>query len=196
MRAAIYIRVSTTEQNYENQKPAIEKYAERRGFEIVAEYAEEASAWRNGHQKELSRLLKDAGAGEFDVLLVWALDRLSREGALKILVLIKRLKDLGVKVISLSESWTEAPSEVEDILYALMGWVAQSESRRISERTKAGIARKKAGGGLVGRKPGAKDKRKRKTEGYRLRQARDRLARAGENNIENLNKSTKTNPVE
>jgi len=176
--AAIYIRVSTTEQTYDNQKPAIERFAQSRGYRIVAEYAEEASAWKAGHQKELGRLIRDADNREFEILLVWALDRLSREGALKILVIVKKLRDLGIKVISMSEPWTEAPSEVEDILYALMGWVAQSESRRISERTKAGIARKKAGGGSVGRKLGSKDKKKRKTDGYRLDQARRRIARA------------------
>ena len=95
-------------------------------------------------------------------MLVWALDRLSREGPLAILTLVNRLKTFGVKVISYQESWTEAPGELGELLYALAGWVARMESQRRSERTKAGLARVVAQGKKLGRPKGAKDKRKRK----------------------------------
>ena len=95
-------------------------------------------------------------------MLVWALDRLSREGALAILSLIEKLSACGVKVLSYQESWTEAPGELGDLLFALTGWVARMESQRRSERTKAGLARVKAQGKKLGRPKGTKDKRKRK----------------------------------
>ncbi len=79
-------------------------------------------------------------------MLVRALDRLNREGALAILSLVHRLSTYGVKVLSYQESWTEAPGEVAELLYALTGWVARMESQRRSERTKAGLARVKARG--------------------------------------------------
>lgn len=94
-------------------------------------------------------------------MLVWALDRLSREGPLAILTLVNRLKQYGVKVISYQESWTEAPGELADLLFALTGWVARMESQRRSERTKAGLARVKAMGKILGCPTGAKDKRRR-----------------------------------
>ena len=73
------------------------------------------------------------------MLLVWALDRLSREGAAAILNLIDAFKVYGVRVISYQEAWTEAPGQIGEILYAITGWVARMESQRRSERTKAGI---------------------------------------------------------
>ncbi|MFC1956164.1 recombinase family protein, partial [Chloroflexota bacterium] len=58
------------------------------------------------------------------------------------------------------ESWTEAPGELGELLYALSGWVARMESERRSERTKAGLARLVARGKRLGRPPGSKDKKK------------------------------------
>ena len=84
-------------------------------------------------------------------MLVWALDRLSREGALAILTLVHRLRVYGVKVISYQESWTEAPGEPGELLFAIAGWVARMESQRRSERTKAGLARARAQGKRLGR---------------------------------------------
>jgi putative DNA-invertase from lambdoid prophage Rac len=125
-------------------------------------YSENESAWKAGHQKVLADLLDDARKREFDTLLVWALDRLSREGSLAILSLIHRLKTFGVKVISIQESWTEAPGELADVLYAIAGWVAQMESQRRSERTKAGLEWVRAAGKILGRPKGAQDSHKRK----------------------------------
>ena len=67
-----------------------------------------------------------------------------------------------MKVISYQESWTEAPGELGELLYALAGWVARMESQRRSERTKAGLARVVAQGKKLGRPKGSKDKRKRR----------------------------------
>jgi putative DNA-invertase from lambdoid prophage Rac len=172
MKAALYLRVSTTEQDTANQLPALEEYARRRGFEIVQTYSEKESAWKNGHQVELASLFEDARRGKFDVVLVWALDRLSREGALAILSLVDRLKKYGAKVISLQESWTEAPGDLADILYAIAGWVAKMESERRSARTIAGLQRIKANGKALGRPKGSKDKRQRSRRGYLLRYAK------------------------
>ena len=60
MKAACYLRVSTTDQTAENQLPALEAYASSRGYRIVATYQESESGWRAGHQAELRRLLEDA----------------------------------------------------------------------------------------------------------------------------------------
>jgi putative DNA-invertase from lambdoid prophage Rac len=178
MRCAIYARVSTLEQEEKNQLPAINALIKRRDFEPVRTYQEAASAWKDGHQIEFSRLLKDAAAGEFQGLVVWSLDRITREGPSKILQIIDRLERSGITVYSVQEPWTEAPNEVRPLLLAVIGWVAQLESKRRSERTKAGLLRRKLGGGRLGRQPGSKDRRKRRTDGYLLRQARDRIRRA------------------
>lgn len=161
-RTCIYSRVSTGQQETDNQIMVLTSWADQRGYEVVNIYKEEESAWRSGHQKELATLIADARKGRFQMVLVWALDRLNREGALAILSLVQKLSTCGVKVLSYQESWTEAPGEVAELLYALTGWVARMESQRRSERTKAGLARVKAQGKCLGRPPGSRDRRKRK----------------------------------
>ncbi len=81
-RAAIWLRVSDSGQHAENQLPDLEAWAQRRELEIVQVYQLQESAWRGAHQKVLTEVYEDARRGKFQVLLVWALDRLSREGPL------------------------------------------------------------------------------------------------------------------
>ncbi len=162
MKVAIYARVSTTDQSTANQIIDLENYAARLDYQVVAEYQEQETAWRQGHQAELARLLDDAHKWKFDIVLVWSLDRLTREGPLSILKLVDRFKQMGVKVLSYKESWTAAPGELGDLLYAITGWVGRFESNRRSEATKAGLARRRAEGKRLGRPPGSKDGRKRK----------------------------------
>ena len=149
-------------QDNTNQLAVLIEWANQRGYEVVKIYEEEESAWKNGHQRELANLIADARKRRFQAVLVLALDRLSREGALAILSLVQKLSVHGVKVLSYQESWTEAPGEMAELLYALTGWVARMESQRRSERTKAGLARVRAQGKLLGRPLGSKDRKKRK----------------------------------
>jgi len=162
MRAALYLRVSSSEQETANQRPALDGLAVRLGFEVVEVYQENESAWKNGHQHELARLIEDSYKGKFEAVLVWALDRLSREGPLAILTLVDKLKRYGVRVISYQESWTEAPGELADILFAICGWVARMESERRSERTKAGIERARLQGSPIGKRGPDRRQRKRR----------------------------------
>jgi DNA invertase Pin-like site-specific DNA recombinase len=85
MKVCIYSRVSTGEQDTRNQSSVLADWASQRDFEVVKIYEEEESAWRNGYQRELANLIIDARKRKFQIVLVWALDRLSREGALAIL---------------------------------------------------------------------------------------------------------------
>ena len=127
----IYLRVSSSEQTTENQLPALQKWGTDRGHEMVAVYAENESAWQSGHQRELSRLFADLPKRKVDICLVWALDRLTREGIAKIFELIK-FKFYSVRVISYQESWTEQSGPMADLLYAITAWVAEFESKRRS----------------------------------------------------------------
>jgi len=162
VKTVIYARVSTDAQDADNQIAQLVSWAASRGCEVTETYKESESAWRNGHQRELVNLIADAKKRRFQAVLVWALDHLSREGALAILSLVQKLSTCEVKVLSYQESWTEAPGELAELPYALTGWVAKMESQRRSERTKAGLARVKAQGKRLGRPPGSKDRRKRK----------------------------------
>ena len=170
-KAAILARVSDAGQHSENQFPDLIAWAQRRGLEVVVTYQFQESAWKGAHQKQLSQVYRDARAGKFQVLLVWALDRLSREGPLATLEIVHRLGKSGVQVWSYQEPWTEAGGELLDLLLAIAGWVARMESNRRSERTKAGLARAVAQGKRLGRPKGSKDSKKRKRSGYFARYA-------------------------
>ena len=162
MRAVIYCRVSTHEQNTDNQLSVLQQWCQHRNFDLIDVYQEQETAWKAGHQRELARLVADAYKRKFDVLLVWALDRISRQGALSILEFVHKLNKWGIKTLSYQESWTEAPGELGELLFALTGWVARMESQRRSERTKAGIERSRQDNGHWGRPKGSLDKKKRK----------------------------------
>lgn len=168
MKVCIYSRVSTCRQDADNQTMAITEWANQRGLEVVKVYEESESAWKAGHQAELAQLKTDAARRRFDIVLVWALDRLSREGALAILSLVNRLKQCGVRIISYQEPWTEALGEIAEILYSITGWVARMESQRRSERTKAGLAKAIACGKKLGRPKGSVDKKRRKKRSPKL----------------------------
>lgn len=159
MRAVIYARVSTDEQDYTQQVKTLEGWARSRGWDLVGVYTENASAWSAGHQAELARIFDDARRRKFELVIVWALDRVCREGSLAILERVHRLALFGVKLISYQEAWTEAPGEFGELLLAITGWVARMESTRKSERVKASLKRPEVAARVGKRGP---DKRKRK----------------------------------
>ncbi len=176
MKAAIWLRVSTTEQDESNQLPALERFAAHHGHEITTTYELEESAWNGGngvYKTTLQRALDDAWQGKFSVIIVWALDRLTRDGAEGALRIIRMFRERGCTVVSVQESWLNGSAEVQDVLVAFAGWMAQQESARRSERVKAGIAKRRAAGLPVGgRKPGSKDKAPRDPRGYEAAWAR------------------------
>jgi DNA invertase Pin-like site-specific DNA recombinase len=178
-RAAVWRRVSTGEQDTSNQAPAIEQFAAHHGYEVVKTYELHDSAWNGGkdggeYKRALTQALDDAHRGEFSILIVWALDRLTRGGAEDALRLLRKFRERGVSVVSVQESWLSGSPEIQDMIVAFAGWVAQQESARRSERIKAGLARRAKAGKPVGRQPGAKDRKPRKRSGYVARWERER----------------------
>ncbi len=183
-KAAVWMRVSTTDQETDNQAPDLERFADHHGYRVVKTYSVAESAWNGGkdageYRAALQGALDDAWSGEFSVLIVWALDRITREGAEGASRIIRQFRERGCAVLSVKESWLNASPEVQDVLVAFAGWMAQQESARRSERVKAGLERRRAEGKPVGRQPGAKDKGPRKRsgdvqrwEGQREREAR------------------------
>lgn len=177
--AGVWMRVSTDEQHSGNQLPDIEQFAAHHGYRITETYALDDSAWNGGkdngeYRAALQRALDDAWRGKFSVLIVWALDRLTRGGAEDALRLIRQFRERGCVILSIKESWLNGSAEVQDVLVAFAGWMAQQESDRRSARIKAGLARRKADELPIGRQPGAKDKTKRRRSGYVARYERER----------------------
>ena len=182
INAAVWFRVSTGAQEADNQVPDVERFAEHHGYTVAERYTVSDSAWKDGGGREYRETLKraedDAHAGRFGVLIVWSLDRIVRLGAEDALRIMRRFRERGCMVVSVKESWLNASPEVQDIMVAFAGWMAQRESERRSERTKAGLERRKREGKPVGRQPGSTDKKPRKRSGYVARWERERGAAA------------------
>jgi DNA invertase Pin-like site-specific DNA recombinase len=170
VKAAVWLRVSAGHQDSENQVPDVEQFAGHHGYEVAQTYTVSDSAWKNGggaeYKKTLQCALDDAWAGKFSVLIVWALDRIVRNGAEEALRIFRQFNDRGCTVVSVKESWLNGSPEVQEILIAFGGWMAKRESDRRSERIRAGLARRRSEGKPVGRQPGVKDKKTRKRSGY------------------------------
>src|SRR5436305_2277494 len=155
VRCAIYARVSTADQSLENQLPQLLEFAACSGWEITQVYTDEASA-KNGNRPGFRSMMEDASRRKFYVLLFWALDRLTREGLRKTIHCLQRLDDAGVTFRSFTEQYLDTCGIFRDVVIGLMATLAQQERIRISERTRAGLARVRKNGTRLGR-PQLKD---------------------------------------
>jgi DNA invertase Pin-like site-specific DNA recombinase len=153
MRAFLYARVSTNDkgQDAENQLPDMRREAERRSWKLKREYIENVSAAGTKVREQFDEMLAACDRREADVILIWALDRFSREGPLKTMLLLDRLQRAGVRVRSLKEPWLDPDSPTYDLLLPIFAWIAKQESLRLGERTKAGMARARVKGKEFGR---------------------------------------------
>jgi DNA invertase Pin-like site-specific DNA recombinase len=167
--AAIWARVSTDAQEVDNQLPDIERLCQHRSLTVTRRYVlSDVSASNGAHKEMLDARLGFTHAGHFNVVVVWAADRLSRGGIEELLRIIRELRERNVALISVNEPWLSGSDATTELLAAIAAWVAEQESRRRSERVKAGLARRRAQGKPIGgavSKRG-KDKRKRRTDGY------------------------------
>jgi len=149
MRCAIYARVSTLDQQPENQLAELRRYVEARGWTAV-EYVDRGVSGVKDRRPALDRLVADARRRRFDVIACWRLDRLGRN--LRHLVTLgDELQALGVGLVSLGESIdTTTPSG--RLLFGILATLAAFERDRLRERTIAGLQRARAQGVRLGRR--------------------------------------------
>jgi len=152
MRAAIYARVSTKDkgQDVENQLAQLRRYASEQNWE-VALFIDYESA-KTASRAQFQELFAAASRREFGVVLVWALDRFTREGVAETFIHIKRLLEFGVQFESYTEAHFRTTGPAGELMIAIAAWIAKQERIRISERTKAGLATARAKGKTLGRK--------------------------------------------
>ena len=168
MKVAIYARVSSDDKGQDplNQLLELREFAARQGWTVIREYTDEATA-KNGERTGFKEMWVDVGKHRFDLLLFWSLDRLTREGTYRTLTCLRRLTDAGVKFKSYTEQYIDSLGAFSDAIIGVLATVAAQERIRISERTKAGLARTRAQGTRLGRPTAHVDLRK-------LRRLRDR----------------------
>lgn len=180
MKAAFYLRVSTDRQKTDNQLPDLERLAKERNYDVIRISRESETAWKKGHQHELAELRVAARRHEFDVLIVWDLDRLTRQGIAAIFNVVEEFETYGLKVVSYNQPWVEQINDWSRPLFlAIKGFIDKYESDQKRLRINAGIARVRALGKHIGRPKGRKDGPgvKRKRSGYFARQERERESR-------------------
>ena len=156
-RVAIYARVSTEDrgQDPENQLMQLRAWCGAVGHQIVGEYIDHASGVESPSKRpKFAELTEHAHRRRFDLVLVWALDRLSREGMVPTITHLQRLASYGVAFHSYTEPMLSTDNElVRDIVLAVMASLAKAERQKISERTRAGLQRARAKGKRLGRTP-------------------------------------------
>jgi DNA invertase Pin-like site-specific DNA recombinase len=150
MRVAIYARVSTKDkgQDTENQLHQLREFAERHGT-IYKVYTDQESGGK-ADRTEFKALLLEAYQKKFDLVVFWRLDRFSREGALATLRYLKELKDHGVNYKSFTEPYLDSLGPFGDVIVSMLATIAAQDLIKISENTKAALAKKKAAGVKLG----------------------------------------------
>ena len=155
MRVAIYTRLSPNPYKVDtiNQERDLTEFARRNSWEIIKIYTDiHVSGSKKGKERsQFSEMMNDASQRKFDLVLFWALDRLSREGAFETLQYLKQLDSWGVGFRSYTEQYLDSCGMFKDAVIAIMGVVAKQERCRLVDRTLAGLATAKANGKKLGR---------------------------------------------
>jgi DNA invertase Pin-like site-specific DNA recombinase len=147
-RVAIYTRVSTLDQRPESQLYDLRQMAAQRGFEIVHEFTDRISGTKS-RRPGLDELLHDARRGRFDIVLVWAFDRLARS-VRHFLEVLDELNHLGIEFVSLREN-IDTGGPLGRAVIVIIGAIAELERNLIVERVRAGMRRAKLEGRHIGR---------------------------------------------
>ena len=152
MNICIYSRVSTDQQTTENQLNQLRDFAAKQGWSIVREYSDTASGSKSEAQRPGFRdMMAGASRREFDLLLFWSLDRLTREGTLRTLEYLNRLAGYGVGFRSYQEAHFDSCGPFRDVVLSIAATLAQQERARLIERTKAGLQTARRNGKRLGR---------------------------------------------
>ena len=152
IRCCLYARISTNDgrQDTENQLSQLREYCQRHGYTVVHEYIDQASG-KSSDRDAFRSLFDGASKRMFDRVVVWALDRFTREGVLETFEHIRRLTSYGVAFESYTEQHFRTTGPAGELMLAVAAWVSKQERIRISDRTKAGLERARRSGKHCGR---------------------------------------------
>jgi len=149
-RAALYLRVSTVDQHPESQLYDLRQLAAQRGYEIVHEYTDRISGAK-AKRPHLDLLMADARRGRFEIVLVWACDRLARS-VRHFLEVLDELNRLNIEFLSCREN-IDTGGPLGRAIVVIVGAIAELERNLIVERVRAGWRRARLDGQHIGRRP-------------------------------------------
>jgi DNA invertase Pin-like site-specific DNA recombinase len=152
-RVAVYVRVSTSKQDTDNQRRELEAVAARSGWHVVRVYGDAGISGAKGRDKRpgLDAMLKAVNAKEFDMVAAWSVDRLGRS-LTELLGVLQGLHDKGVDLF-LHQQGLDTSTTAGKAMFQMLGVFAEFERGIIRERVNAGLARARAKGTKLGRRP-------------------------------------------
>ena len=165
MNAAIYCRVSTQDQSLETQREACVEYCKKNNWDYQV-FEEKISGAKSSRPK-LDIMLQQIRKNEFNVVVVWKLDRLGRS-TIHLIQLIEEFRNKKIDFISVTQG-INTKDPMGRFFLTIMAGIAELEREYIRERTKKRLETLKAKGKKLGRPPGSKDKKQRRKGGYFLR---------------------------
>jgi DNA invertase Pin-like site-specific DNA recombinase len=151
-RIALYLRVSTSKQDTDNQRRELEAVAARSGWQVVKVYEDAGISGAKGRDARpgLDAMLKAVNAREFDLVAAWSVDRLGRS-LTDLLSILQHLKDKGVDLF-LHQQGLDTSTTAGKAMFQMLGVFAEFERGIIRERVNAGLARARANGTKLGRR--------------------------------------------
>ena len=149
-RAALYMRVSTVDQHPETQLHDLRQMATQRGFEIVHEYTDRISGAK-AKRPGLDAMMADGRRGKFDIVLVWASDRIARSTK-HFLDVLDELNRINIEYVSFREN-IDTDGPLGRAIVVIIGAIAELERSLIIERVRAGMRRARLEGQRIGRAP-------------------------------------------
>lgn len=159
-RAALYLRVSTTEQTTDNQELELRAVASRMGAEVTV-YKDHGISGAKGRDKRpaFDQLCRDAAKRRFDVIMAWSVDRLGRS-LQDLVAFLGEIHASGVDLY-LHQQGLDTATPAGKAMFGMLGVFAEFERAMIRDRVMAGLARARAHGKRLGRAPLAPDMAKR-----------------------------------
>jgi DNA invertase Pin-like site-specific DNA recombinase len=149
--AGIYARVSTVNagQDPAMQTRELTEYCQRRGWEVFDLYVDNGVSGKKDSRPALNRLMADAHARRFDVILCWRFDRFSRSVS-HLCRALETFNALDIQFVSLCEQ-VDTNTPTGKLVFTILGAVAEGERNLIAERVRSGLKNARAKGKRLGR---------------------------------------------
>jgi DNA invertase Pin-like site-specific DNA recombinase len=172
-----YIRVSTDKQTVENQRDEINRFCKSEKLKIEKWIEEKISGTKAPEKRQLGGLLKLVSEG--DIIICSELSRLGRSFFM-IMSILSGCMERGIKIWTIKDSYRLGDDIQSKVLAFAFGLSAEIERNLISQRTKEALARRKAEGKVLGRRPGRAVNVKLTGHEREIR----KMLREGKNNVE------------
>jgi DNA invertase Pin-like site-specific DNA recombinase len=161
MKAAIYHHAEkgTSSEETAKQLKELEEFCKTRGFDEIERYDEKTES--DGRQRPVFvQLMKDANRRKFDVVVVWSFRNFRKSTGIRDAKHIVALKDLGIGFVSYQEQFFDTLNSGSNTLVQTLRWLAEEDSKVVSDRMKLGIEKAKRQGTSIGRPKVQIDKQK------------------------------------